>query len=144
MSSWNACKVSKNSTPKSARCAKLKAIIVANKERGDNDNPLVFPQLFSIELNQLENLKSFYGSCGPEEEKEESTKHELNVEILEPQPLFNQKVVFPCMEVMEIWSLGNIKEIWHSTPPTNSFNNLRHLPIHMSHSIPLPIHMRNL
>ncbi|CAL5431379.1 unnamed protein product [Camellia sinensis] len=111
------------------RCAKLKAIVVANKERGDNDNPLVFPQLFSIELNQLENLKSFYDSCGPEEEKEESTKHELIVEILEPQPLFNQKVVFPCLEVLEIWSLGNIKEIWHSTPPTNSFNNLRHLAV---------------
>ncbi|CAL5406316.1 unnamed protein product [Camellia sinensis] len=106
------------------RCAKLKAIVVANRERGDNDNPLVFPQLDSMELIQLENLKSFYGSCGPEEEKEKSTKHELNVEILEPQPLFNQKVVFPCLKVLEIWSLGNIEEIWHSTPPTNSFNNL--------------------
>ncbi|GMP66866.1 hypothetical protein CsSME_00027048 [Camellia sinensis var. sinensis] len=77
----------------------------------------------------LENLKSFYSSCGLEEEKEESTKHELNVEILKPQPLFNQKVVFPCLEVLEIWSLGNIKVIWHSTPPTNSFNNLRHLDV---------------
>ncbi|THG00390.1 hypothetical protein TEA_002106 [Camellia sinensis var. sinensis] len=80
-------------------------------------------------ISVLENLKSFYDSCGPEEEKEESTKHELIVEILEPQPLFNQKVVFPCLEVLEIWSLGNIKEIWHSTPPTNSFNNLRHLAV---------------
>lgn len=84
------------------RCAKLKAIVVTNREGGDNDNPLVFPQLHSIELNQLENLKSFYGSCGLEEVKEESTKRELNVEILEPQPLFNQKVVFPCLEVLEI------------------------------------------
>ncbi|KAI8008156.1 putative disease resistance protein [Camellia lanceoleosa] len=38
-------------------------------------------------------------------------------------------VVFPCLEVLEIWSLGNIEEIWHSTPPTNSFNNLRHLAV---------------
>ncbi|CAL5330917.1 unnamed protein product [Camellia sinensis] len=101
----------------------LKAIVVANKEGGAYDKPLVFPKLCSLHLYNLRNLKSFYGHCGPKEEEEEEEEEEY----LQPQPLFNEKVVFPCLEELSIRSMANIEQIWISTPPTNSFNKLTSL-----------------
>ncbi|KAL7204203.1 hypothetical protein ACSBR2_017304 [Camellia fascicularis] len=81
----------------------LRAIVVANKEGGAYNKPLVFPKLRSQHLNVLRNLKSFYGNCGPREEEEE--------EYLQPQPFFNEKVTFPVLEVLVIWSAHNISGI---------------------------------
>ncbi|KAL7216254.1 hypothetical protein ACSBR1_028242 [Camellia fascicularis] len=101
------------------RCSKLKAIVITNKERGAHDEPIVFSELRSLNLQWLNNLKSVYNNCGPEEEE--------GIEILEPQPLFNEKVVFPCLEELEIRNMDNFEQIWISTPPTNSFNKLTRL-----------------
>ncbi|CAL5406321.1 unnamed protein product [Camellia sinensis] len=99
------------------RCFKLKAIVVANKEGGAHDKPLIFRDLHSLRLDGLNNLKSFYNICGSKAEKEN----------FKPQPLFNEKVVFPCLEKLTIWDLNNFKQMWISTPPTNSFNKLTSL-----------------
>ncbi|GMP41974.1 hypothetical protein CsSME_00011883 [Camellia sinensis var. sinensis] len=103
-------------------CLELKVIVVANKEGGANDKPLIFSELCSLRLYYLRNLKSFYGNCGPEEEEDEEG-------ILKPLSLFNEKVVFPCLEELRIRSMANIEQIWISTPPTNSFNKLTSLDV---------------
>ncbi|XP_028108217.1 probable disease resistance protein At4g27220 [Camellia sinensis] len=98
-------------------CSELKAILVANKEGGAHDKPFIFRDLHSLHLECLKNLKSFYSICGSKAEKE----------IFKPQPLFNEKVVFPSLEKLRIWRLSNFKQIWISTP--NSFNKLRSLRV---------------
>ncbi|THG18807.1 hypothetical protein TEA_001196 [Camellia sinensis var. sinensis] len=103
------------------RCSKLKAIIVTNKERGAHNKPLIFFELRSLKLSGLYNLKSICDYCGPEGEE--------GIEIPEPLPLFNEKVVFPCLKELTIWGVGNSEQIWISTPPTNSFNKLASLSV---------------
>ncbi|KAL7234084.1 hypothetical protein ACSBR1_017644 [Camellia fascicularis] len=104
-------------------CLELKVIVVANKEGGTNDKPLIFSELCSLQLHYLKNLKSFYGNCGPKEEEDKEG-------ILKPLSLFNEKVVFPCLEELRIGSMANIEHIWISTPPTNSFNKLTSLGVY--------------
>ncbi|GMP66859.1 hypothetical protein CsSME_00027042 [Camellia sinensis var. sinensis] len=82
-------------------CSKLKAIVVANKEGGPNDKPLIFRDLHSLYLSELNNLKSFYSICGSKVEEE----------ISKPQPLFNEKVAFPALEYLEIEYVDNISGI---------------------------------
>ncbi|GMP81366.1 hypothetical protein CsSME_00036105 [Camellia sinensis var. sinensis] len=103
------------------RCSKLKAMIVTNKERGAHNKPLIFFELRSLKLSGLYNLKSICDYCGPEGED--------GIEIPEPLPLFNEKVVFPCLKELTIWGVGNSEQIWISTPPTNSFNKLASLSV---------------
>ncbi|KAI8009090.1 Disease resistance protein RPS2 [Camellia lanceoleosa] len=97
-------------------CSKLKAIVVANKEGGAHDKPLIFRELRSLNFGSLKNLKSFYSICESKAEEE----------ISKPQPLFNEKIMFPCLKELRIWNMDNF-EIWISTPPTNSFNKLTRL-----------------
>ncbi|KAI8007196.1 Disease resistance protein RPS2 [Camellia lanceoleosa] len=124
-------------------CIELKAIVVANKEGGAHDKPLIFRELCSLSLQDLENLKSFYSICGSKAEEEISKPQPLfneksfygicgskaEEEISKPQPLFNEKVVFPRLEELIISGVGNFKHIWISTPPTNSFNKLKSLSV---------------
>ncbi|CAL5406317.1 unnamed protein product [Camellia sinensis] len=98
-------------------CFELKAIVVANKEGGAHDKPLIFRELRSMHLVSLVNLKSFYSICGSKAEEE----------ISKTQPLFNEKVVFPCLKELKIRNMDNFEQIWISTPPTNSFNKLTRL-----------------
>ncbi|THG19412.1 hypothetical protein TEA_016999 [Camellia sinensis var. sinensis] len=98
-------------------CLELEAIVVTNKEGGAHNKPLIFRDLHSLDLFGMNNLKSFYSICGSKAEEE----------ISKPHPLFNEKVVFPSLEKLRIQRLSNFKQIWISTPPTNSFNKLRSL-----------------
>ncbi|KAL7186428.1 hypothetical protein ACSBR2_028217 [Camellia fascicularis] len=82
-------------------CPKLKAIVVANKEGGAHDTPLIFRDLHSLYLSDLDNLKSFYSICGSKAEEE----------ISKPQPLFNEKVAFPALEYLKIGYVKNISRI---------------------------------
>ncbi|CAL5380629.1 unnamed protein product [Camellia sinensis] len=109
-----------------SNCLQLKEIVVANKEGGANDKPLIFSELRSLQLHYLKNWKSFYGNCGPEDEEEKEDEEG----ILKPLSLFNEKVVFPCLEELRIGYMANIEQIWISTPPTNSFNKLTSLDVY--------------
>ncbi|KAF5942974.1 hypothetical protein HYC85_020616 [Camellia sinensis] len=75
-------------------CPKLKAIVVANKEGGAHDKPLVFRDLHSLYLSNLDNLKSFYSICGSKAEEE----------IFKPQPLFNENATFVAVGILPIRS----------------------------------------
>ncbi|KAL7216262.1 hypothetical protein ACSBR1_028248 [Camellia fascicularis] len=101
-------------------CLNLKAIVVASKEGAAHNKPLIFRELLSLNFEHLGNLKSFYSICGSKAKEEE---------ILEPQPFFNEKVVFPRLEELIIHDVSNFKHIWISTPPTNSFNKLKSLSV---------------
>ncbi|KAL7216268.1 hypothetical protein ACSBR1_028251 [Camellia fascicularis] len=84
-----------------AYCIKLKAIVVANKEGGAQDKPLIFRDLHFLYLSALKNLKSFYSICGSKAEEE----------ISKPQLLFNEKVVVPALEYLKIRYVKNISGI---------------------------------
>ncbi|CAL5380615.1 unnamed protein product [Camellia sinensis] len=107
----------------------LKAIVVANKEGGAYDKPLIFPKLCSLELCELPNLNSFYGNCGPKEEEEE--------EYLQPQLFFNEKVAFPVLEDFKILNVHNITGIIGDKQfklpaqekERESFRQLKNLPL---------------
>ncbi|KAI8006737.1 putative disease resistance protein [Camellia lanceoleosa] len=101
------------------KCSKLKAIVVANKEGGAHDKPLIFHELRFLYLDGLKNLKSFYSICGSKAEEE----------ISKPQPLFNEKIMFPCLKELRIWNMNYFEQIWISTHPTNSFNKLTSLDV---------------
>ncbi|XP_058220280.1 disease resistance protein At4g27190-like [Rhododendron vialii] len=96
--------------------SKLKAIVETPKERdGASDEPFVFPELYYM---QLEDLQSFCNSYGPEES------------------LFNQKVVFPCLQYLDVSRfIGNVKGIWDRTPPADSFQKLTYLELDKCHSL---------
>ncbi|KAH7860758.1 hypothetical protein Vadar_017692 [Vaccinium darrowii] len=96
----------------------LKAIVETSDERERaNDEPFVFPQLFHLELDGMPNLHSFCSSSRSEES------------------LFNQKVVFPFLECMEISRLGSVKGIWDRTPPVDSFKQLTTLELDSCHEL---------
>ncbi|KAH7861852.1 hypothetical protein Vadar_031769 [Vaccinium darrowii] len=99
--------------------SKLKAIVETSEERdgANNDEHFVFPELYFMQLTGMANLQSFCSSCGDEES------------------LFNLKVVFPCLDYLEIWRLGNVKGIWNRTPPADSFQNLTHLVLVACHDL---------
>ncbi|CAL5402457.1 unnamed protein product [Camellia sinensis] len=199
-------------------CSKLKAIVVANKEGGAHDKPLIFRDLHFLYLSALKNLKSFYSICRSKAEEEISKPQPLfnekvavpaleylkiryvkNIsgiigdkqlklpvqkeeneslypfgtyrvseiymilgaklkaivvadkeggsfdsicgfkveeEIFKPQPLPNEKVVFPCLKELDIWFINNIGQIWIRTPPTNSFNKLTSLFVAYCNKLP--------
>ncbi|XP_059659075.1 probable disease resistance protein At4g27220 [Cornus florida] len=110
------------------RCWKMEEIVVIEKrqeeEEETDDEILVFPQLRIMTLQMLPELRNFYCNCGSKEE--EQTEEDS---IPEWRALFNQKVKFPCLEVLRIKDMKNFKEIWHSTVPTDSVPKLRFLQV---------------
>ncbi|CAL5336495.1 unnamed protein product [Camellia sinensis] len=79
-------------------CPKMEAIVTEEeKETGTTSNDvIVFSQLTTLRLSELESLKSFYNWP----------------RTFEAQPLFNHQVAFPVLENLEIRKLPNIIEIW--------------------------------
>ncbi|KAI8009843.1 Disease resistance protein [Camellia lanceoleosa] len=83
---------------KEDNCPRMEAIVLEKeKEEGTTRNDIiVFSQLTTLNLSELVSLKSFCN--GPTR--------------FEAQPLFNNQVAFPVLEVLEIQELPNITEIW--------------------------------
>ncbi|KAH7859684.1 hypothetical protein Vadar_004234 [Vaccinium darrowii] len=99
-------------------CSCMEAI-VGNERQGD-DEEIIFPRLREMTLMDLPNLISFCPSKRPNSITEASNSDPA-------QPLFREKVVFPCLDDLWIAGLGNVKGIWNRTPPADSFQNLRNL-----------------
>ncbi|XP_028070131.1 uncharacterized protein LOC114272608 [Camellia sinensis] len=80
-------------------CPRMEKIVSEKeKEEGTGRNDIImFSHLSTLNLSELESLKSFYN--GP-------TRSEA-------QPLFNHQVAFPVLEDLEIQKLPNIIEIWN-------------------------------
>ncbi|GMP54045.1 hypothetical protein CsSME_00019319 [Camellia sinensis var. sinensis] len=79
-------------------CPKMEAIVTEEeKETGTTSNDvIVFSQLITLRLSELESLKSFYN----------------RPRTFEAQPLFNHQVAFPVLASVEIRKLPNIIEVW--------------------------------
>ncbi|KAJ0100506.1 hypothetical protein Patl1_21945 [Pistacia atlantica] len=79
-------------------------------------NSIEFPSLNEIHIDGCSNLKTFFcKSFYPGTVKEEP-EEELNLEnyFIDINPLFDEKVVFPSLEVMVLLHLDNLQLIWHN------------------------------
>ncbi|KAA8524613.1 hypothetical protein F0562_011036 [Nyssa sinensis] len=93
-----------------------------NGQEGESNNAIItFPQLKTLKLEYLQNLKSFCNSRSKKED-EEIVKDK---DILQAQPLFNHKVAFPSLESFTISELDSIIKIWDNQ--SESFSQLRTL-----------------
>ncbi|KAH9752923.1 Disease resistance protein [Citrus sinensis] len=84
---------------------------------GGRDELKVFPKLHSLQLDGLPKLSSF---ASPED-----TIHSE----MQPQPLFDEKVRLPSLEVLHISSMDQLRKIWHHQLALDSFSKLKSLEI---------------
>ncbi|XP_058210237.1 uncharacterized protein LOC131322788 isoform X4 [Rhododendron vialii] len=81
--------------------------IVGFEGQNDEDkltSAVNFSKLSQLQLTDLPNLISFYA-------KKEKTRTTMGSSSAHAQPLFNEKVVFPVLEILTICGVGNIIEI---------------------------------
>ncbi|KAH7854931.1 hypothetical protein Vadar_019276 [Vaccinium darrowii] len=112
-------------------CGTMKRIVEFEGEIDEDGlkNELCFSKLSTLKLLYLPNLVSF---CN---ELRTAGTSNGNATIL-AQPLFNEKVAFPALEVLFIYNVPNITEIWDKKPlpesekETQSFWRLRDIHIH--------------
>ncbi|KAA8524709.1 hypothetical protein F0562_011132 [Nyssa sinensis] len=106
------------------KCPKMEEILAigettrkSGQEGEPNDEIITFPQLKTLELSDLTNLKSFCSSRFKKEDKD----------IFEAQPFFNRKVAFPFLESLSIDSSLSTKDLWDNQ--SDSFSQLRTLRV---------------
>ncbi|KAF7113202.1 hypothetical protein RHSIM_RhsimUnG0150300 [Rhododendron simsii] len=90
------------------RSCKIMEGIVGFERRNDEDeltSEVKFSKLKQLKLEDLPNLLSFYA----QKEKMETI---MGSSSSCAQPLFNEKVIFPILEILIIDGLGNIIKIW--------------------------------
>ncbi|KAH7844809.1 hypothetical protein Vadar_031903 [Vaccinium darrowii] len=96
-------------------CSKMEVIVVLEKreEEATNRDIIPFPELRTLELERLENLKAVWAYKS------------------EDQLDFNVQVAFPALEILDINSVPNITEIWDKNllPTDQSFRLLRSLEV---------------
>ncbi|KAH7853865.1 hypothetical protein Vadar_007462 [Vaccinium darrowii] len=112
-----------------ASCENIREIV--GFERQNNENELIdevkFSKLKRLELKYLPELKSFYAG-------KEKTQATTGSSSTLAQPLFNEKVILPILEELEVKALDSIEEIWDNQPPsvnqeTASFSQLRDIGV---------------
>ncbi|XP_059653414.1 probable disease resistance protein At4g27220 isoform X2 [Cornus florida] len=101
-------------------CEALEEIIGGDEEVTDN---VTFHQLKKLDLRRLPNLKSIHANTKKTSTTESSTPSTIK------QPLFNEKVMFPVLEVLRIVGLDNIKAIWDKQliPVLKGGDSFKHL-----------------
>ncbi|GJS45877.1 disease resistance protein SUMM2 [Tanacetum coccineum] len=128
-------------------CALIKDIV--SFENGEDTNTVVFPQLHTLRLNHLPELRSCYqdhkaldwpslkiltiANCPnlktfPASELAQTVDHAGNL-CDTVGPFFNEKVAFPNMEELHIQYMDNLVEVWHSQLPDQTFSSLQVLDV---------------
>ncbi|KAK9289331.1 hypothetical protein L1049_007486 [Liquidambar formosana] len=95
---------------------------IVAEDKGEDEKvikKIVFPQLRCLILDKLPNLLSFFP-------KENSTASKV---ISTEKFIFNEKVVFPTLEELNLFHMNNWNEIWCSQLPTYSFTELKVLRV---------------
>ncbi|KAH9689682.1 hypothetical protein KPL70_015594 [Citrus sinensis] len=82
-------------------------------------NSVEFPSLHHLRIVDCPNLRSFI-SVNSSEEKILHT---------DTQPLFDEKLVLPRLEVLSIDMMDNMRKIWHHQLALNSFSKLKALEV---------------
>ncbi|XP_058205820.1 uncharacterized protein LOC131319541 isoform X9 [Rhododendron vialii] len=116
---------------KISSCKMLSRIVAEENGLGESSvDKVEFPQLERLELLDLPNLLSFFPNVnvnGNTTTLAKSTDHYHNP--LQPHPLFNEKVAFPCLKYLGLSGLQNVSDLWGSELPTHSFSKLKNLQV---------------
>ncbi|KAH9755549.1 putative disease resistance protein [Citrus sinensis] len=131
-----------------SHCKSMNEVINTRVGRDDNMIEMVFPKLVSLQLSHLPkltrfgigdsvefpslcqlqiaccpNLKIFICSCT------EEMSSEKNIHTTQTQPLFDEKVGLPKLEVLRIDGMDNLRKIWHHQLALDSFTKLKDLDV---------------
>ncbi|KAH7853523.1 hypothetical protein Vadar_003559 [Vaccinium darrowii] len=92
---------------KVSSCEIMEGIVGFEEQNDINEHigEVKFDKLKQLKLENLPNLISFYA-------KKEKTGTTMGSSSAHPQPLFNEKVIFPVLEILGIRKMDNITEIW--------------------------------
>ncbi|XP_058205107.1 uncharacterized protein LOC131319026 isoform X2 [Rhododendron vialii] len=110
-------------------CERMEEIVGFEGQNDEDEltSELKFNKLKRLVLQFLPNFISFYA-------KKEKVETTMGSPSARAQPLFNEKVILPVLEVLEVDWLGNIVEIWDKQSPwlnehTVSFGKLRDVKV---------------
>ncbi|KAF7147200.1 hypothetical protein RHSIM_Rhsim03G0040200 [Rhododendron simsii] len=113
-----------------ADCSKMEVVVYWEEEIEDGQGRKVektlFPLLRKLQLKNLPNLVSFFPNVNTTS-LAKSNDHLYNP--MRPQPLFNEKVTFPCLKYLGLSGLQNVSDLWGSELPTSSFSKLENLQV---------------
>ncbi|KAG5555927.1 hypothetical protein RHGRI_006543 [Rhododendron griersonianum] len=108
-------------------CSKMEGVVYWEEEiedgQGRKVEKILFPLLIKLQLSNLPKLVSFFPNVNTTLAK--SNDHLYNP--MQPQPLFNEKVAFPCLKYLGLSGLQNVSDLWGSELPTSSFSKLKNL-----------------
>ncbi|KAH7854178.1 hypothetical protein Vadar_011088 [Vaccinium darrowii] len=108
------------------RCKMLSRIVTEENGMGESlVDEVKFPQLESLELCDLPNFMSFFLNVNTT--LPESTDRLHNP--MQPQSLFNDKVVIPSLKHLKLLGLENVSELWCSKLQRSSFSKLEKLEV---------------
>ncbi|XP_058205815.1 uncharacterized protein LOC131319541 isoform X4 [Rhododendron vialii] len=113
-------------------CSKMEGVVYWEEEIEDGQGRKVektlFPLLRKLQLSNLPNLVSFFLNVNVNTTTlAKSNDHLYNP--MQPQPLFNVKVAFPCLKYLGLSGLQNVSDLWGSELPTHSFSKLKNLQV---------------
>ncbi|XP_058202402.1 uncharacterized protein LOC131316902 [Rhododendron vialii] len=113
-------------------CSKMEGVVYWEEEIEDGQGRKVektlFPLLRKLELSNLPNFVSFFLNVNVNTTTPaKSNDHLYNP--MQPQPLFNEKVAFPCLKYLGLSGLQNVSDLWGSELPTSSFSKLKNLQV---------------
>ncbi|KAJ0099042.1 hypothetical protein Patl1_21956 [Pistacia atlantica] len=79
-------------------------------------NSIEFPSLNELHIDSCSNLKTFFCKSFHPDTVREEPEEEVNLEsyFIDINPLFDEKVAFPSLEVMILLHLNNLQLIWHN------------------------------
>ncbi|KAE9445089.1 hypothetical protein C3L33_23012, partial [Rhododendron williamsianum] len=106
-------------------CSKMEGVVYWEEEIEDGQGRKVektlFPLLKKLQLSNLPNLVSFFPNV--------NVNTTTLAKSMQPQPLFNEKVAFPCLKYLGLSGLQNVSDLWGSELPTSSFSKLKNLQV---------------
>ncbi|XP_074270091.1 uncharacterized protein LOC141593044 isoform X2 [Silene latifolia] len=93
---------------------------VISHEETEESESIIFPQLKSLKLEQIDNLECFYGGRSklvfPKLKTlilESLQKMEMFAKVENSSALFNEKIDFPCLEELKLTSVNNgVERLW--------------------------------
>ncbi|KAA8539115.1 hypothetical protein F0562_025807 [Nyssa sinensis] len=127
---------------------------IVAKERGEEEKEandvIVFPQLWTLKLENFPKLVSFYqginytsekltiedipkqktfGTEKPKENDKGKMNEQGNLGAITQSPPFSEKVLFPTLENVTLTGLNKMRKIWHRQLPVENFYRLKCLEI---------------
>ncbi|KAI8562463.1 hypothetical protein RHMOL_Rhmol03G0039000 [Rhododendron molle] len=113
-------------------CLKMEGVVYWEEEIEDGQGRKVektlFPLLRKLQLSNLPNLASFFPNVNVNTTTL-AKSHDHLYNPMQPQPLFNEKVAFPCLRYLGLSGLQIVSDLWGSELSTSSFSKLKNLQV---------------